>query len=112
LSTFVVRFVTWCGFEGRYINQTQGNVSLCGLNVNALNDPNLQRQLSCLMLHQAVFSVYRCLRVALVMEALRIPETSVNIYQTTQHKIQEDSHLDIRRPEKLNSDISLLNLTL
>jgi hypothetical protein len=38
------------------------------------------------------------------MEAMSTTKTLVNFYQTKEHKILEDSHLDIRRPEKLNSD--------
>jgi hypothetical protein len=37
------------------------------------------------------------------MEAVSIPETSVNFYQTTRCNIPEDSHLPTRRRENLKS---------
>jgi hypothetical protein len=44
--------------------------------------------------------------IALMMEAVRIYETSVNIYLTTWQYIPEDSELHIRRRENLKSHIS------
>jgi hypothetical protein len=41
--------------------------------------------------------------ITLTMEAARISETSVNIYQTTRRKIPEDSHLHSRRHENQKS---------
>jgi hypothetical protein len=38
-----------------------------------------------------------------MMEAASTSETSVNFYQTTRRNIPEDSHLHIRRSEKLKS---------
>jgi hypothetical protein len=78
---------------------------MCALKVNALNGPNLQRRLSSLMLHQAVFLILPMLKSCFSDGSSDIPETSENFYQATQHKILEDSHLDIRRPEKLISDL-------
>jgi hypothetical protein len=36
--------------------------------------------------------------IALMMEAAKTSETSVNFYQTTGRNIPEDSHLHTRRP--------------
>jgi hypothetical protein len=41
--------------------------------------------------------------IALMMEASRTSETSVNFYQTTRHNIPEDSHLHTRRHADLKS---------
>jgi membrane-bound lytic murein transglycosylase MltF len=41
--------------------------------------------------------------IALMMEAVRSSETSVNFYQTTRRNIPEDSHLHTRRRENLKS---------
>jgi hypothetical protein len=51
--------------------------------------PNLGAILSFHMINQLI---------ALVMEAARTPETSVNFYQTTRHNNPEDSHLHTRSP--------------
>jgi hypothetical protein len=40
---------------------------------------------------------------SIMMEAVRISETSVNFYETTQRNIPEDSHLHTRRLENLKS---------
>jgi hypothetical protein len=41
--------------------------------------------------------------IALMIEAVRTSETTVNIYQTTLRNIPEDSHLHTRRCENLKS---------
>jgi hypothetical protein len=41
---------------------------------------------------------------ALMTEAVRISETSVNFYEITRRKIPEGCHLHTRRGEKLRSD--------
>jgi hypothetical protein len=41
--------------------------------------------------------------IALMMEAARTSETSVNFYHTTRRNIPEDSHLHTRRRENLKS---------
>jgi hypothetical protein len=38
-------------------------------------------------------AVFRVVVIALIIEASRISETSINFYQTTQRNHQEDSHL-------------------
>jgi hypothetical protein len=43
--------------------------------------------------------------IALMMEAVRTSETSVNIYLTTRQYIREDSELHTRRRENLKSHI-------
>jgi hypothetical protein len=40
---------------------------------------------------------------ALMMEAARTSETSVNLYQTTRRNITEESHVHTRRRENLKS---------
>jgi hypothetical protein len=47
-------------------------------------------------------SIIRTL-IALMMEAARTSETSVNFYQLTRHNNPEHNHLHIRRREKLVS---------
>jgi hypothetical protein len=44
--------------------------------------------------------------IALMMEAVRTSETSVNFNVTTQDNIPEDSKLHTRRRENLNSHIA------
>jgi hypothetical protein len=44
---------------------------------------------------------------ALMMEAVRISETSVNIYLTTRQYIPEDSKLHTRLRENLKSEMSV-----
>jgi hypothetical protein len=41
--------------------------------------------------------------IALMMEAVRTSETSVNFYQTTRRNIPEENHLQIRHRENLKS---------
>jgi hypothetical protein len=48
-------------------------------------------------------SVFWVVVIALMMEAARTSETSVNIYQTTQYNNPEDSHLHTHRRENLKS---------
>jgi nucleoside diphosphate kinase len=61
------------------------------------------------LLHHVVVEVYRrfryscCSLIALMMEAVRTSETSVNFYQTTRCNNAEDSHLHTRRRENLKS---------
>jgi hypothetical protein len=43
--------------------------------------------------------------IALIMEAARTSETSVNYYQTTQRYNPEDSHLRTHRRENLKSSL-------
>jgi hypothetical protein len=45
--------------------------------------------------------------MALIMEAARTSETSVNFYQTTQRYNPEDSHLHTHRRENLKSYLVL-----
>jgi hypothetical protein len=45
----------------------------------------------------------QCFRGITMMEAITSYETSVNIYQTTQCNIPEDSHLHTRHYENLKS---------
>jgi hypothetical protein len=47
------------------------------------------------------------LLIALMMEAARTSEMSVNYYQTTQFNIPEDSNLNTRRRENLNYHLRL-----
>jgi hypothetical protein len=48
----------------------------------------------------------------LMMEAVSSSETSVNIYQTTQCNISEDSHLHTRRCENLKSHLHICTFQL
>jgi hypothetical protein len=48
--------------------------------------------------------------IALMMEAARTSETSVNFYQTTRRNNPEDSHLFIRRCENLKSHTKVLSM--
>jgi hypothetical protein len=41
--------------------------------------------------------------IALMMEAVRTSETSVNFYETTRRNIQEGFHLHTRRRQKIKS---------
>jgi hypothetical protein len=46
--------------------------------------------------------------IALTMEAIFMPETSVNFYQTTRRNIPEDSHLQVLHLAlKLKPDVSM-----
>jgi hypothetical protein len=45
--------------------------------------------------------------IALMMEAVRTSETSVNLYQTTRHNIPDDSHLQTNN-QSTNAVIGLL----
>jgi hypothetical protein len=47
---------------------------------------------------------------ALMMEAASISETSVDLYQTAQRNIPEDSHLYARSRENLTSQLQLFCL--
>jgi hypothetical protein len=42
--------------------------------------------------------------IALMMEAVSTPETTINFYETTRRNIPEGCHLHIRRRENLKSD--------
>jgi hypothetical protein len=48
--------------------------------------------------------------IALMMEAARTSETSVNFYQTARRYNPEDSHLRTHRRENLKSDIIAFSL--
>jgi hypothetical protein len=48
--------------------------------------------------------------IALMMEAVSTPESSVNFYQTTRHNILQDSHLHMRCHENLESHLQNLSL--
>jgi hypothetical protein len=54
-----------------------------------------------------IIGLYLCNSIALMMEAVRTSETSVNIYLTKRQYIPEDSKLCIRRRENLKSDTFL-----
>jgi hypothetical protein len=53
----------------------------------------------------------RVVKIALMMEAVRTSETSVNIYLTTRQYIPEDSKLHTRRREHLKTHKAMASVS-